>query len=74
MAGRRKKPCEFCEEEWTQEVVNGKDGHQLYAEYYFFNNIIGITSFAKTEDGVDEIAVELEMNYCPKCGRKLEEI
>lgn len=68
----RKKPCEFCEEEhWNHE--DGTNGHQLYIEIYPLNNLIGITSFARREDGeIEEMAAQIEMNYCPVCGRKLE--
>ena len=68
----RKKPCEFCEnDQWWQE--SGKNGHQLSVEVYPAHNRIGITSFAHDENGETmEITAELEMNYCPVCGRKLE--
>ena len=71
MASRKRIPCDFCEEEnwWTEE---GSPGHQMSIEVYPFNNILSITSFANTETGEsNEISVSLEMNYCPKCGRKL---
>lgn len=67
----RKKPCEWCEEErwWS---TDGTRGHQLAIEVYPFNGIISITSFAEAETGeTDELREEVEMNYCPVCGRKL---
>lgn len=68
----RKKSCEFCEDEqWWQE--DGVNGHQLNVEVYPYNARIGITSFAYNEVGEStELMMELEMNYCPVCGRKLE--
>lgn len=71
MAGRKRKPCDFCEDEWFQSE-EGKDGHQCVVEIYPVNNFIGITSFAVADNGeTDEIPFTLEMNYCPACGRKL---
>lgn len=71
MAGRKKTPCDFCENEnwYTDE---GVAGHQLTVEIYPENNFIYITSFAPDETGESqELEAEIEMNYCPKCGRKL---
>lgn len=70
---RAKKPCEFCEaESYNQTEGTGK--HSLYVEIYPDNQFIGITSFATNEntEEVEEICFEIEMNYCPVCGRKLE--
>lgn len=67
----RRKPCEFCDDDhwWTEE---GADGHQICVEVYPYNNMIGITSFAcRLNEETDEMHIELEMNYCPVCGRKL---
>ena len=67
----KKKPCDFCEEEncWTED---GTNGHALHIEVYPWNNVIGITSFGRTEIGeLEEVSAQLEMNYCPQCGRKL---
>ena len=70
---RARKPCEFCEaESFNSEDGSGK--HQLYLEIYPENNFIGITSFATNEntEETEEICMNIEMNYCPVCGRKLE--
>ncbi len=74
MAGRRKKPCEFCEEDnWYSK--EGTGAHQLAIEFYFGNNLLGITSFADGADGeTEELQEDIELNYCPVCGRKLEGI
>ena len=69
--GRKIKPCEFCEDEqwWTEE---GSPGHQIHTEVYPFNNVISFTSFANNEMGEsEELNSQIEMNYCPVCGRKL---
>lgn len=67
----RKKPCEWCEEErWWSTC--GARGHQLAIEVYPANGIIYITSFSEAENGeTDELIEEVDMNYCPGCGRKL---
>lgn len=69
---RAKKPCEFCEGD-TYFSEDGTGKHQLYVEAYPDNCFIGITSFALNEatEETEEIFVELEMNFCPVCGRKL---
>lgn len=71
MAGRKKTPCDFCENEnWYSE--EGTAGHQLSIEIYPFNNLLAIISFANDDTGEsNELSAEIEMNYCPKCGRKL---
>ena len=69
---RAKKPCEFCETDtYTSEEGTGR--HQLYVEIYPDNNFIGITSFATNEntEETEEIYMQIEMNFCPCCGRKL---
>ena len=68
----RKKPCEFCEDEHF-ESMDGSNHHQLYIEVYPFNNFIGFTSYATgADEETEELYGQLEMNYCPVCGRKLE--
>lgn len=70
MAGRRKEPCEFCEEQFWQD--DGRNGHALHIEIYPDNNVISITSFARDEmEEMEELSASIELNYCPKCGRKL---
>lgn len=72
MAGRKQRPCEFCEEDnWYSK--DGTGSHQLCIEVYPVNNFIGITSFADGSGGeTEELQEEIEMNYCPVCGRKLD--
>ena len=66
-----KKPCEYCSEA-TILSKEGKNGHQLSVEIYPENNVMGITSFARDENGeVTEEMVTLDYEYCMFCGRKL---
>jgi len=68
---RRTKPCEFCETEqwWSEE---GSPGHQIHTEVYPEHNVISFTSFANNTLGEsEEMCSQIEMNYCPVCGRKL---
>ena len=68
---RKKSPCDFCEEDnWYSE--DGSNGHQISVEIYPFNNVLSFTSFSNTESGEsEELSAQIEMNFCPKCGRKL---
>jgi hypothetical protein len=72
MAGRRRKPCEFCGDDWFQQE-DGKNRMLLSVEVYPFNNFIGITAQANDEIGeLQEISMQIPMDYCPACGRKLD--
>ena len=55
--------CSYCEKEkWLSEYNNG---HGIYIQKYYNNPIIV----------VDHVNVydEIEINYCPKCGKKIKE-
>ena len=68
----RKKPCEFCEEEWASDYKDHRNGYCLYMEVYPFNNKIVVISQANDELGeMIEDCIDIQMNYCPVCGRKL---
>lgn len=72
MAGRRRKPCEYCEEEHATEYKEHRNGYCLWVEYYPFNNYIAAIAQANDEDGgMIEDYIEIPMNFCPACGRKL---
>ena len=72
MSGRKRTPCEFCaNEDWWTE--NGENQHQVSIEIYPDYQEMAIYSFALRKNGeMDEISARIEMNYCPKCGRKIE--
>lgn len=68
----RKKPCDFCESEII-ESQEGNNGFQLAFESYPENLFMAVTGYAHDEVGEQqELQFEIEMNYCPKCGRKLD--
>ena len=72
MAGRRTKPCEVCEDTWSTDYIEGRNGYCLWAEYYPYNNLIAVIAQANDENGeMQEQAVQIQMNYCPNCGRRL---
>ena len=69
---RRRKPCEWCEENITTDYVTHRNGYCLWAEIYPFNNVITPIAQANDEDGeMIEDYIEIPMNFCPNCGRDL---
>ena len=68
----KKKPCEFCESDQLSSE-DGVNGHQLSVEFYPDNCLLAVTSFANSKSGEsDELTFDLRINFCPRCGRKLE--
>ena len=66
-----KKPCECCENDMFI-TWDGRNGHQLAIEIYPDNHLMGITSFAKDENGeTTEETITIDYEYCMFCGRKL---
>ena len=69
---RRTKPCEFCNDEYEVEYIEHKNGYCLWLEVYPFNNVMTVLCQANDENGeMIEDHVDIQMNYCPVCGRKL---
>lgn len=72
--GRARKPCEWCEDDNCSEYVTDRNGFCLWAELYPFNNVISVIAQASDENGyMIERSIDIPMNYCPNCGRKLVE-
>lgn len=72
---RRKKPCEFCEDTWFSDSIDRRNGYSLWYEVYPYNNHIAVFAQAKDEEGeLIEDCVEIEMNFCPVCGRRLNDV
>jgi len=69
---RKRKPCEFCEEEWRAST-EGKNGFQGEVEWYPDNGLFAVTAFANDETGESQeyILVQSRFNFCPVCGRKV---
>ena len=71
--GRKRTPCEWCEEEWTSKYLEHRNGYCLWLEVYPDSNVMSAIAQANDEDGeLIEDYIEIPMNYCPNCGRKLE--
>lgn len=71
---RKIKPCEYCEDDWTTEYKEHRNGYCIWAEFYPFNSLIAFMAQANDEEGeMIEDAIEIPMNYCPNCGRKLKD-
>lgn len=70
---RRRKPCEYCGDElFATPYKTHNNGYCLWAEFYPFNNVISVFAQANDENGfMIEDYVDIPMNYCPNCGRKL---
>ena len=69
---RARKSCEYCEDTYISEYVDHRNGYCLWAEYYPFNNVISVLAQANDELGeMIEDHIDIPMNYCPNCGRKL---
>lgn len=73
MAGRRKKPCEFCMENNFSDYVDHRNGYCIWYEFYPENGNLSFIAQANDEEGqLIEDYITIQANYCPVCGRKLE--
>lgn len=69
---RKVKPCDFCEEDWSTDYKEGRNGFCLWADIYPFGAYITVTAQANDEEGeMLEDSIQIPMNFCPSCGRKL---
>ena len=78
MAGRRRKPCEYCEIEIYSDEdknVDGPNGFYMWYEWYPLNNgLLSVMAQANDAEGyMMEGSIDFNFNYCPMCGRKLPE-
>ncbi len=69
----RKKPCEWCEVEQIITVAEGHGNVQASVEVYPDNCFIGVVVIGINDDGemTGKHCIDIPMNYCPNCGRKL---
>lgn len=73
MAGRKQKPCEWCETEQIfrtdYDARNVSGTLELYPE----QTLISVWFQGMSDDGAMtyEESFDIPMNYCPNCGRKL---
>ena len=67
-----KRPCEFCNGEYESEYKDRGNGYCIWLEVYPENNVMAFMAQANDEMGeMIEDYIEVQMNYCPNCGRKL---
>jgi len=71
--GRTRKPCDFCNGEYEAEYKEHRNGYCIWLEVSPDNNVMAFMAQANDDLGeMIEDCVEVQMNYCPICGRKLE--
>lgn len=73
MAGRKQKPCEWCEQDQIFQTSIDARNSSGQVEIYPDNAFISIWFWGKSDDGeqTSEENMGIPMNYCPNCGRKL---
>lgn len=70
---RRRKPCEFCSGDYEGEMKDHRNRLTMWVEVYPFNQVLTVLAQATVgEEGeFIEDYIDVQMNYCPVCGRKL---
>lgn len=73
MAGRKKKPCEWCEQEILIQTNGAAKNVQGNVEIYPDVGALAVYFFGIDDDGAQthEESIHIPLNYCPNCGRKL---
>ena len=67
-----RKPCEFCDGEYEPEYKTHRNGYCIWIEVQPENNVMAFMAQANDDLGeMIEDYYEVQMNYCPNCGRKL---
>ena len=65
---RGRKPCEFCSDDRDFD----RNGFCVWLETYPMNAQMAFMAQANDENGeMMEECIEVQMNYCPVCGRDL---
>lgn len=71
---RARKPCDFCSED-TEFLIEERYPHGCYHGLYYeidwSNRYITFISQAEIDEETDEVSMDIKMNYCPVCGRKI---
>jgi len=60
--GRMNKPCPFCKNEFDNKKVDVNE----FISAFIINGELLVTS--------DTVEIFIPINYCPMCGRKLEDV
>ncbi len=73
MAGRKQKPCEWCEEEQIFRTDYDAKNVSGTVEIYPEQTLLAVCFQGMSDDGAltHEQSFDIPMNYCPNCGRKL---
>lgn len=67
-----RKPCELCGGEFEPEYKEHRNGYCIWLDVQPESNTL--TFMAQANDDLGEMIedfIEVQMNYCPNCGRKL---
>ena len=69
---RKRTPCAFCQDDMYSEYVEHHNGYCIWYEAYPFNNLLAFIAQANDENGeMIEDSIQIQMNFCPVCGRDL---
>lgn len=70
---RKKKPCEFCNQETILRLAEECRNVDAVAEIYPDNGFMSVSVHGINDEGetTGEHEIEIPLNYCPNCGRKL---
>lgn len=72
---RARIPCDFCGGDFESSYIEHRNGYCIWLEVYPTNNLLAFMAQANDESGeMIEDEIEVTMNYCPACGRKIEGI
>ena len=70
---RKRTPCEWCEAEQFIRVTDEAKNVDATLEIYPDECFMGLNVQGMNDDGgmTSEDTLDIPMNYCPNCGRKL---
>ena len=73
MAGRKQKPCEWCDQELIIRTDYDARNMSGTLELYPDQALMAVCLQGISDDGAltYEQSIDIPMNYCPNCGRKL---
>ena len=70
---RKRTPCEFCRQETILRGDEECRNVDVAVEIYPDNCFMGVSVHGINDEGqtTGEFEIDIPMNYCPNCGRKL---
>ena len=63
----KKEMCKYCESDYEVNLLSAKEND---ADVKMFKNRIWLKAYSFIDDPLNDYE-EIEINYCPMCGRKL---